>query len=113
MQMIRILMVGVSLLALQACSSTSALRGCELDHPYHQADSGFVLRSPAGMDQAQRNEVYKVPTPSQVADTPKQYLNAADLHKDFDGDLPPERCLLHPPQHTVSAAAQAKAAEDE
>lgn len=112
MKVWKILALTFAAVFIQACGSTSALRGCELDHPYHQAQEGFVLRSPAGVDPIERKSTYKVATPSQVAKQPEYYLTPADKHRSHKDGIPADRCLLHPPIHEVSAEAKAEAAKD-
>lgn len=95
----RFVVIGLAA-SLVACGSNKiAMRGCDLDHPYHQLAESAPLQAPEGLDVPRESRTYQLPKSDKLAPQPSNFLTPGDLEKLESEELNVADCLSHPPKY--------------
>lgn len=91
--------VAIALLTLlSACASRSHIRGCELQHPYHQATAPTLFVMPDGLNAPRTKATFHVPAPEHLATQPGNLVTAEDVRTLGKAELATKRCIVAPPR---------------
>lgn len=89
---------------LSACASRSHIRGCELSHPYHQAQQpqpSLVLAE--GLTAPRTQATFNVPEQQHLAPKSDDLLTENDVETLEKEALMDKRCILAPPRLAVAS----------
>jgi uncharacterized lipoprotein len=104
----RSLIIALVCLMAAACVSRSHIRGCELEHPYHDAQVPAELVVPSDLQRPQTKATFHVPESQHLASKPDDLVTAADVETLDKESLATKRCIMSPPK--LQAAPDAPAA---
>jgi hypothetical protein len=99
--------------SLVACGSNKvAMRGCDLDHPYHQLSESQPVVAPEGLEAPLASRTYKLPGKDQLATQPAEFLTPGDLEKVDIDELEVSDCLSHPPRYATPVSVDGQDLSD-
>lgn len=95
----RILKVSALLLVLlsAACSNRSHIRGCDLSHPYHQANGPTLFLVPDGLEAPRSRATFHVPDQQFLAPKSPELVTQEDVETLKTEQLLQKRCIVAPP----------------
>lgn len=98
--------VAIALLTLlSACANRSHIRGCELQHPYHEAKTPSMFVMPDGLKAPRTRATFHVPAQEHLADQPDNLVTAEDVKTLDKAELASKRCIVAPPRMPAVEAA--------
>lgn len=99
--------------SLAACGSNkSTMRGCDLDHPYHQLTESQPVVAPEGLNTPPAGRTYQLPEKDQLATQPAEFLTPGDLEKLEDEKVAASNCISHPPRYTTPVSVEGQDLSD-
>lgn len=75
------------------------MRGCDLDHPYHQVTETNTVVVPDGFEAPRAARTYQLPDEEELAAQPSQFLTPNDMRELENGAAHATDCLIHPPAY--------------
>lgn len=88
--------------SLVACGSNKiAMRGCDLDHPYHKLSESDPVVAPEGLEAPRPGRTYQLPEKDKLADQPETFLTPADMASLDEENSAVTDCLSHPPRYAT------------
>ena len=105
--LIRSLLAVVMVATVAACASRSHIRGCELEHPYHEAQMPSELVVPSDLQRPRTKATFHVPEPQHLAGKPDNLVTVEDTKTLDKESLAAKRCIMSPPKLQTAAKAPA------
>ncbi|MFT5062971.1 MAG: hypothetical protein ACI91G_000332 [Gammaproteobacteria bacterium] len=99
--------------SLAGCGSNKiAMRGCDLDHPYHTLVESQPLVAPEGLEVPLTGRTYQLPDKAKLAEQPSKFLTPGDIDKLDEDNVAVTDCLSHPPRYDTPVSVEGQDLSD-